>query len=69
MGTTVFLPKTGAELATINYLPGRGAVGVWGAIQGIASPAGDLGWEMTLYANFVDRHLASVAYLDGNDRV
>ena len=62
---TVFAGKTGAELATINYLPGRGAVGVWGAIQGIASPAGDLGWGDDSVCNFVDRHLASVAYLDG----
>ena len=62
---TVFAGKTGAELATINYLPGRGAVGVWGAIQGIASPAGDLGWGDDTVCNFVDRHLASVAYLDG----
>jgi len=63
---TVFAGKTGAELATINYLPGRGAVGVWGAIQGIASPAGDLGWGDDTVCNFVDRHLASVAYLDGD---
>jgi rhamnogalacturonan endolyase len=62
---TVFAGKTGAELATINYLPGRGAVAVWGAIQGIASPAGDLGWGDDTVCNFVDRHLASVAYLDG----
>ena len=62
---TVFAGKTGAELATINYQPGRGAVGVWGAIQGIASPAGDLGWGDDTVCNFVDRHLASVAYLDG----
>ena len=62
---TVFAGKTGAELATINYLPGRGAVGVWGAIQGIASPAGDLGWGNDDVYNFVDRFLASVAYLDG----
>jgi rhamnogalacturonan endolyase len=62
---TVFAGKTGAELATINYLPGRGDVGVWGAIQGIASPAGDLGWGDDTVCNFVDRHLASVAYLDG----
>jgi rhamnogalacturonan endolyase len=62
---TVFAGKTGAELATITYLPGRGAVGVWGAIQGIASPAGDLGWGDDSVYNFVDRFLASVAYLDG----
>jgi rhamnogalacturonan endolyase len=62
---TVFAGKTGAELATINYQPGRGDVGVWGAIQGIASPAGDLGWGDDTVCNFVDRHLASVAYLDG----
>jgi rhamnogalacturonan endolyase len=63
---TVFAGKTGAELATINYLPGRGTVvGAWGAIQGIASPAGDLGWGNDDVYNFVDRFLASVAYLDG----
>ena len=62
---TIFSGKTGAELVTVDYKPGRGAVGVWGAIQGIASPAGDLGWGNDSVYNFVDRFLASVAYLDG----
>jgi rhamnogalacturonan endolyase len=62
---TVFAGKSGAELATINYQPGRGAIGVWGAIQGIASPASDLTWGDDSTYNFVDRFLASVAYLDG----
>jgi rhamnogalacturonan endolyase len=62
---TIFSGKTGAELATIDYKPGRGAEGVFGAIQGIASPAGDLGWGNDSNYNFVDRFLASVAYLDG----
>jgi rhamnogalacturonan endolyase len=61
---TVFSGKTGAELATINYQPGRGAVGVWGAIQGIAEPADMSSGDDSGY-NFVDRFLASVAYLDG----
>jgi rhamnogalacturonan endolyase len=62
---TIFNGKTGAELVTVDYKPGRGAEGVWGAIQGIASPAGDLGWGNDSNYNFVDRFLASVAYLDG----
>ena len=62
---TIFSGKTGAELVTVDYKPGRGAEGVFGAIQGIASPAGDLGWGNDSNYNFVDRFLASVAYLDG----
>ena len=62
---TIFSGKTGAELVTVNYKPDRGAEGVFGAIQGIASPAGDLGWGNDSNYNFVDRFLASVAYLDG----
>ena len=62
---TIFNGKTGAELVTVDYKPGRGAEGLWGAIQGIASPAGDLGWGNDSNYNFVDRFLASVAYLDG----
>jgi rhamnogalacturonan endolyase len=61
---TVFAGKTGAELATINYQPGRGAEGIWGAQQGVAV-AEDMGWGNDDVYNFVDRHLASVAYLDG----
>jgi rhamnogalacturonan endolyase len=62
---TIFNGKTGAELVTVDYKPGRGVEGVFGAIQGIASPAGDLGWGNDSNYNFVDRFLASVAYLDG----
>jgi rhamnogalacturonan endolyase len=62
---TIFNGKTGAELVTVLYKPDRGAVGVFGAIQGIASPAGDLGWGNDSNYNFVDRFLVSVAYLDG----
>ncbi len=62
---TIFSGKTGAELVTVNYKPDRGAEGVFGAIQGIATPAGDLGWGNDSNYNFVDRFLASVAYLDG----
>ena len=62
---TIFSGKTGAELVTVDYKPGRGAEGGWGAIQGIATPAGDLGWGNDSNYNFVDRFLASVAYLDG----
>jgi rhamnogalacturonan endolyase len=62
---TIFNGKTGAELVTVAYKPDRGAVGVFGAIQGIASPAGDLGWGNDSNYNFVDRFLVSVAYLDG----
>lgn len=46
---TVFNGETGAEMATVNYTPGRGNVSSWG--DG--------------YGNRVDRFLAGVAYLDG----
>jgi rhamnogalacturonan endolyase len=62
---TVFSGKTGAELATVLYKPDRGETGSWGALKGIASPAGDLGWGNDSVFNFVDRFLTSVAYLDG----
>jgi len=62
---TVFEGKTGKELATVNYKPGRGPAGDWGAIPGVAETE-DLGWgNDTFVYNFVDRFLASVAYLDG----
>lgn len=46
---TLFDGKTGANLNTINYEPGRGTVSDWG----------------DSYGNRVDRFLAAVAYLDG----
>jgi rhamnogalacturonan endolyase len=46
---TVFNGKTGAAMASTNYLPARGTVSSWG----------------DSYGNRVDRFLASVAYLDG----
>ena len=46
---TVFDGKTGAALATADYLPARGTVADWG----------------DAYGNRVDRFLAGVAYLDG----
>jgi len=46
---TVFEGKTGAALATTDYIPPRGNVAAWGDD----------------YGNRVDRFLAGVAYLDG----
>jgi rhamnogalacturonan endolyase len=46
---TVFDGRTGAALATTNYLPARGDVAAWG----------------DKYGNRVDRFLGGVAYLDG----
>ncbi|MCE4552967.1 rhamnogalacturonan lyase [Pelomonas cellulosilytica] len=46
---TVFNGRTGAAMATTNYVPARGDVAAWG--DG--------------YGNRVDRFLAGVAYLDG----
>ena len=46
---TVFSGETGKELATIDYVPGRGENGSWGDTN----------------ANRSDRYLAAVAYLDG----
>lgn len=46
---TVFDGLTGAQLATTDYLPGRGTVSAWG----------------DSYGNRVDRFVAGVAYLDG----
>ncbi|WP_306739667.1 fibronectin type III domain-containing protein [Arthrobacter sp. B0490] len=46
---TVFDGATGAAIDTIDYVPARGDVGVWG----------------DTYGNRVDRFLAGVAYLDG----
>lgn len=46
---TVFNGKTGAAMATTNYLPARGTVSGWG----------------DSYGNRVDRFIAAVAYVDG----
>ena len=46
---TVFNGRTGAAMATVDYLPGRGENGVWGDRN----------------ANRSDRYLAAVAFLDG----
>ena len=54
---TVFDGRSGAALATTDYLPPRGDVGGWGGIGGNA------GNDRT--GNRVDRFLACVAYLDG----
>jgi rhamnogalacturonan endolyase len=47
---TVFNGKTGAAMATTDYIPPRGTVASWG----------------DSYGNRVDRFLGSVAYLDGS---
>ncbi len=47
---TVFNGRTGAAMATTNYLPARGSVAAWG----------------DSYGNRVDRFLGGVAYLDGH---
>jgi hypothetical protein len=44
---TVFNGQTGAEMATVNFVPGRGTVGDWG----------------DTYGNRVDRFLAATAWL------
>lgn len=46
---TIFNGRTGAEMATVHYNPGRGTVSDWG----------------DKYGNRVDRFLATNAYLDG----
>jgi rhamnogalacturonan endolyase len=46
---TIFNGKTGAAMATTNYLPARGTVTSWG----------------DNYGNRVDRFISTVAYLDG----
>jgi rhamnogalacturonan endolyase len=61
---TIFNGKTGAELVTVEYKPLRGEPGVWGAVAGIAD-ASDMGWGDDTNGNFVDRFLASIAYIDG----
>ena len=54
---TIFDGKTGAALATTEYLPSRGDLGGWGGV------GGNGGNDRT--GNRVDRFLACVAYLDG----
>jgi rhamnogalacturonan endolyase len=48
---TIFDGRTGAALATVNYIPPRGNVCDWG--------------DPGCYGNRVDRFLACIAYLDG----
>ncbi len=54
---TVFDGRTGAALATADYIPARGDLGSWGGV------GGNGGNDRT--GNRVDRFLACVAYLDG----
>ena len=54
---TVFDGRTGAALATADYLPPRGDLGGWGGV------GGNGGNDRT--GNRADRFLACVAYLDG----
>ncbi len=48
---TVFSGETGAEITTVDYVPGRGTISEWG----------------DSYGNRCDRFLACVAYLDGQN--
>ena len=54
---TIFDGRTGAALATTNYLPARGDLGGWGGVGGNGGN--------DRIGNRVDRFLACVAYLDG----
>ncbi|UCG57979.1 MAG: rhamnogalacturonan lyase [Phycisphaerales bacterium] len=54
---TIFEGRTGAALATADYIPPRGDVGGWGGIGGNG--------RNDTKGNRVDRMLACVAYLDG----
>ncbi|HYV36615.1 MAG TPA: rhamnogalacturonan lyase, partial [Gemmataceae bacterium] len=54
---TVFDGLTGAALATVDYIPGRGDISKWGGIGGNAGNDS--------IGNRADRFLACVAYLDG----
>ena len=54
---TIFNGRTGAAMATTNYLPARGNIGEWGG------RGGNGGNDKS--GNRVDRFLACVAYLDG----
>jgi rhamnogalacturonan endolyase len=55
---TIFDGRTGAALATTDYIPPRGDVGGWGGIGGNGGNDHN--------GNRADRMLACVAYLDGN---
>ena len=54
---TIFDGRTGAALATTNYIPPRGDIGAWGGNGGNGGNDN--------VGNRVDRFLACVAYLDG----
>ena len=54
---TIFDGKTGAGLATTDYLPARGDLGAWGGVGGNG--------RNDRNGNRADRFLACVAYLDG----
>ncbi|GAB3537663.1 rhamnogalacturonan lyase [Pontibacter brevis] len=54
---TVFDGRTGAALATADYIPGRGDLCGWGGVGGNSGNDCD--------GNRVDRFLAGAAYLDG----
>jgi rhamnogalacturonan endolyase len=54
---TIFSGKTGAALATTDYIPARGNIGDWGGKGGNA--------RNDRTGNRVDRFTACVAYLDG----
>jgi rhamnogalacturonan endolyase len=54
---TIFDGRTGAALATVDYIPGREPQDGWGGIGGNGGSDAD--------GNRVDRFLAGVAYLDG----
>lgn len=56
---SIFDGQTGAELATVPYIPGREPTGGWGGI------GGNGGMERTTTGNRLNRFLACVAYLDG----
>lgn len=54
---TIFSGKTGAALATTNYIPERGNIGAWGGRGGNG--------KNDASGNRVDRFNACIAYLDG----
>lgn len=54
---TIFDGKTGAALATTDFIPGRDPVNGWGGIGGNGGTDS--------YGNRCDRFLACIAYLDG----
>jgi rhamnogalacturonan endolyase len=56
---SIFNGRTGAEMATVPYIPGREPTGGWGGI------GGNGGMETRTTGNRLNRFLACVAYLDG----